>query len=234
MVGLGLIFCVLIFISQDFEFDFNVGFSPEPASLPIAIQYGGQTEIELGKLVLQNNADNLRQQMSQFNLEQINTVYQGMTPLMIASSLGNSETVELLLNGGADPNRRGAQDRTSLQYAVEKNHIDVARLLLQVGADINGVDVTRLTPLVMAVDRDYDQLAYYLIQQGADPNIQHVAGHTALIDAARNGDMAMVEALLEAGANPMLALPDGRRASDIAEQLQHYEIADLLIELEES
>ena len=43
--------------------------------------------------------------------------------------------LELLLERGADPNRRGVNDWTPLHYAVNRRDLEAARLLLANGAD---------------------------------------------------------------------------------------------------
>ena len=160
----------------------------------------------------------------------LNAVFNGMTPVMTASSVGDARIVELLLNNGANPNKRGSADRTALQYAAEKNHIAVARKLLEFGADIDAYDNTRLTPLIMAADRAYTDLGILLIESGADVNIQHVQGWTALIDAASNGNMKLVRHLLTAGADRESSTSSGWRAIDFARQNKHEEIVVLLAE----
>lgn len=166
---------------------------------------------------------------SQLGPDEINAVTNGMTPIMIAASTGNVPVLEFLLAHNADPNKRGAMERTALQYAAERNRLDAAKLLLAHGADINGVDNTKLSPLVMAADRRYQALALYLIDKGADVNLQHVQGWTALIDASRNGDLVVVKRLLEAGANPQATTGNGWTALDYARHNRHTEIAQVLM-----
>ena len=180
---------------------------------------------ELRQLIIEGQVDVLEQTLSGYGFQTVNQAHKGMTPLMLASSSGSEPIVELLFAFGADPNIRGGQQRTALQYAIEGNHLQISKRLIAGGADINATDDTNLSPLVMAVDREYDEIAYYLLDAGADPNVQHRQGYTALIDAARNGNMTMVKALVRAGADTQASLPDGRNASDIAQQLQKFEIA---------
>ena len=160
----------------------------------------------------------------------LNAVFNGMTPVMTAASVGDVRIVELLLNNGANPDKRGSADRTALQYAAEKNHIAVARILLEFGADIDAYDNTRLTPLIMAADRGYTDLGIYLIESGADVNIQHEQGWTALIDAASNGNMQLVQHLLTAGADRESSTSSGWRAIDFARQNKHEDVVALLTE----
>ena len=110
--------------------------------------------------------------VAQLQSHEINTVTNGMTPIMKASSLGREDIVMFLLQHGADPNKRGSSSRTALQYAAERNRLAVARLLIAHGADINGFDNTHLTPLIMAADRRYHDFAMYLVDAGAFTNIR--------------------------------------------------------------
>lgn len=166
-------------------------------------------------------------QVDKININ-INKVFDGMTPIMVAASRGEVEIIDLLFTQGADPNKRGSAERTALQYAVEKNHVEVAKRLLAYGADIDAFDDGRLTPLIMAADRGFTDLALMLLEKGADPNIQHSQGWTALIDAARNGDKRLVSALMDAGAKKNLSMKNGIKALDMAKRNDHSDIVNIL------
>jgi ankyrin repeat protein len=180
--------------------------------------------------VSRGDINQVRQYLNELKPGEINTVIGGMTPVMKAASTGNPELVELLINHGADPDKRGSHQRTALQYAAEKNRLDAAKVLLKHGADINGTDNTRLSPLTMAADRGYHDFAMFLIDKGADVNIQHTQGWTALIDAVRNGDLVLVRRLVEAGADLQLRDQHGRNALDYARNNNHQAVEAYLLE----
>jgi ankyrin repeat protein len=180
------------------------------------------------QLVINGTADDIAQQLASLDKQAINSVVNGMTPIMLAASRGSVEIIDLLFTQGAEPNKRGSAKRTALQYATEKNHIEAAKRLLAYGADLDAYDNGRLTPLIMAADRGFTELGLLLLEKGANPNIQHSQGWTALIDAARNGDETFVNALLEAGANKDIALTNGMKARDIAKQYGHKKIIKIL------
>src|SRR5262245_58812314 len=75
----------------------------------------------------------------------------GSTSLMYASLYGDSESVRLLLAGGADPNTKNEAGATALMWAVDD--VDKVRLLLDHGADANGRSHDSRTPLLIAAGR---------------------------------------------------------------------------------
>jgi ankyrin repeat protein len=154
----------------------------------------------------------------------INTVAKGMTPIMRAAGDGREDLIAALLAIGADPNIRGGEERTALQYATHANDIASVRALLRAGAKIDAVDDEQLSPLVMAANRNYTGIALLLIKEGADVNSVQVAGWTALLDAARHGNSAVVNSLLNAGADPD-AVVNGSTAARLARQGGHNELA---------
>lgn len=74
----------------------------------------------------------------------------GNTPLILASQLGFSDGVKVLLARGANPNARNDRGETPLIYAVQSRDPLTARALLEAGGDPNLAD--RITGLSA---RDY-------------------------------------------------------------------------------
>jgi uncharacterized protein len=111
----------------------------------------------------------------------------GMTPLLYASRDGRLDIVRMLLDAGAEIDRRDANDITPLIATITNNHPDVARYLIERGADIKAVDWYGRTPLWAAVETrnmDVDNATFensidrapflpliqMLLERGADPN----------------------------------------------------------------
>jgi cytohesin len=110
-------------------------------------------------------------------------VFEGDTPLSLATICSRRDLVELLLQRGADPNvrlrdsfaalhlaesadiatlliahgasttARGYEDRTPLHQAAMQGRLDVATVLLAHGSDIESKDEQGRTPLHLAVDQ---------------------------------------------------------------------------------
>ena len=80
----------------------------------------------------------------------------GFNPLHCASIFGHKETVELLIDRGADVNAvamRGGRG-TPLSYAASWGHVEIVELLIAEGADVNVKDSFRETPLDVAIHPD--------------------------------------------------------------------------------
>jgi ankyrin repeat protein len=115
---------------------------------------------------------------------------EGMTPLLVAASNGNTRVGELLLRAGADPlvNDSIYHD-TPLHYAAMNARIGLVKLLLARGVDINiRSGHAGETPLYYAVQAGRRQMVELLLTEGADPNIGDNTGRAPL-QLAANGEM---------------------------------------------
>jgi len=96
-------------------------------------------------------------------------------------------TVRLLLEAGADPNRRfdhltrGAHGQTPLLEAVTRDEVEIARLLVRAGADVNASTAEGRTPIVVAQSPEMIEV---LLAAGAAVGGQDTDGETALHHAA--------------------------------------------------
>ena len=70
----------------------------------------------------------------------------GASLLTVATFCGQPETVEMLLNQGADPKQKNGDSGTPLHAAVFMGRVDSVKLLLAAGADLEAKDGTGNTP----------------------------------------------------------------------------------------
>ena len=89
------------------------------------------------------------------------------TPLMIASSLGRYEAVEVLLNNYAELNLLDAFGWSALMLGVYYNHYNVVELLLSIGADSNLSSPQQLNALKIAKQHKREKITLLLIKYGA-------------------------------------------------------------------
>uniref|UniRef100_A0A2C9KIL6 Uncharacterized protein n=1 Tax=Biomphalaria glabrata TaxID=6526 RepID=A0A2C9KIL6_BIOGL len=72
------------------------------------------------------------------------------TALMLASKLGNLQTVRVLLKFNADINIQDSEGLTALMFASQKGHFEIAEFLLQSGADFQLENCEGETVLALA------------------------------------------------------------------------------------
>lgn len=146
------------------------------------------------------------------NIEALNGM--GRTRLHAAARRANSyQTVELLLNNGANVGARNPHNRyTPLHEAIESEldgqpSLEIITLLLDRGANIEASAEGGCTPFVLAIRRQpedaiFVSLITLLLDRGANINVSDEHGMTPLLVAAsepRKKDL--IPLLLERGAN---------------------------------
>ena len=133
------------------------------------------------------------------------------TPLSLAIGLRDAGIVQILVNAGADPDRRvqpAFRVGAHLTYAIGLGEDAIVQVLLDADADPNVVDSEQFydqTPLSLAIEAANQDVMRALIAAGADPNkrIQpdfRVGTH--LTYAVGLGDVDVVQILLDAEADP--------------------------------
>jgi ankyrin repeat protein len=125
--------------------------------------------------------------------------WRGQTPLMWAAAQGHPETMQALVEAGADVNARSTiivwerqrtdepRDKwlppggwTPLLLAARENCVKCVDVLAKAGADLNVVDPERHTALIIALTNGHFDVAGRLIDLGADLDMQDEVGQTAL------------------------------------------------------
>ena len=160
---------------------------------------------------------------------------QGHTALHLAASMARVETVEALVNAGADVNRGNYNGetpliRSCLATAAFEHHC-FHTVVSHLNKSIRTLDSSRKSVLhhivstagikARAVAARYylDQVFYWIARhQGGDfrslINLQDENGDTALNISARVGNRSLVRALLDVGANKILPNKLGLRPGD--------------------
>jgi uncharacterized protein len=162
--------------------------------------YEGDT-VRIGELITERGAD------PNLSLATMMSASIERTALFLAIQEHNLAAARLLVELGADPDLRDAQNVTPLMSAAALGNIDLVQLLLDLGADPNAYrDSDHASPLSFSIHEDDPDailpIVSALIAAGADPEGAVAAGQSVLMLAARQNLPAVIRTLLAAGADP--------------------------------
>ncbi|KAI8724317.1 hypothetical protein NCS52_00000500 [Fusarium sp. LHS14.1] len=149
------------------------------------------------------------------------------TALTHAAWGGREGLVELLLENGADPNRRMRHGRTALHIAAEDGYPSIVKMLVENGADVD-VKVHGWTPMLLAAKAWRFGIPDYLIERGANVNAADYHGRRALHWAAQHGALTLARLLLQRGAEIEAKDRWGKTAFQWAVANRQHRVADLL------
>ena len=130
----------------------------------------------------------------------------GMTMLILAVwHRWGRESVQLLIDSGADVNAKDERGNTALIYATEARpaiNLAVTEMLVKAGADVNTTGEDGMTALMYAAMHDDPRVVKRLLEAQADVAARDAKGWTALMHATRKdrGHAAIIELLIAAGA----------------------------------
>ncbi|KAG4274426.1 hypothetical protein FPRO04_09384 [Fusarium proliferatum] len=149
------------------------------------------------------------------------------TPLYWACGSGKKDTVELLVDNGAEINARCHLGLSPLHISVETGQNEITEFLISKGADVSVVDDYGRTALTMSGNTE---VARQLIDSGAD--ISHVTtdGFTPLSMASRRGHVELVKLLIQRGADINQAAANGYSPLFMAVWYDDSELIELLID----
>jgi uncharacterized protein len=101
----------------------------------------------------------------------------GENALMLASLNGDVGLVKLLIDKGAEVNKKGW---APLHYAATNGQDEAAKVLLDHSAYVDTASPNGTTPLMMAARGNHPTTVNLLLDQGADPAVKNQLGLTAL------------------------------------------------------
>lgn len=126
--------------------------------------------------------------------------------------------------------RQGSSKELETLFFEEAHKGDICNtsILLNLGVDINARNPEGESVLHNAVLSRSQAMVEFLIEKGADIDAQSAQGWTPLMWAAENNLVEMVRLLLRCNADTTLQNIDGNTALDIAQNLNHTGVIELL------
>jgi ankyrin repeat protein len=148
-----------------------------------------------------------------------------------AAALGSAKRLRaLLLEDGAQVDRRSDDGFTALHFAAFFGTSEAAAVLIDAGADVSSVAANdmKVQPLHSAAASRSTSTARLLLAAGAPPDGQQTGGYAPLHEAALHADVELMELLLRHGARTDVCNDHGQTPADLARSEGHDDIANQL------
>jgi ankyrin repeat protein len=140
------------------------------------------------------------------------------------------DTVNLLLNAGADVHAVDNEGYTPLHWAAKIDSLDIVKMLLDAGADVDVQDNNGTTPLHKAAVKNSSRVVKMLLKAGADSNLVDNDGATPLHWATlKSSSSKTTKILLNAGAHVNVVAKDGCTPLCWAAQSEDMKLVFLLM-----
>ena len=118
----------------------------------------------------------------------------------------NQETVQAIIDHGADMNATNKNNVTALIIACQRGNADAINVFLNAGADPSIADAGGNMCLHFAVKATCStETLQAIIDHGADVNVANKDNVTALMIACQTGNASAINVLLNAGADPNIS-----------------------------
>lgn len=158
----------------------------------------------------------------------INDRADGQSPLHFAAEGAASEPIKLLIDRGADVNKKNHEGNTPLHLVALKGKKKITNAQKQVisetinlltteGADVNSRNDKGNTPLHLAARTGHIETNHLLIDDGADINAKNEQGDTPLHFAAQLGQKKTIALLIAKDADEDSKNNDGQTPVDVAD-----------------
>jgi hypothetical protein len=160
------------------------------------------------------------------------------SPLIQASSKGDYQVVQKLVQSGVNINEPDSNGDTPLMNAIRDGKAEVAKYLIESEADIKAKNKKGYDALLCAVDAvDYGQfeIVKSLINKGANLESKDLSGRTPLVIAALNvtvyglPNADVIKLLIESGADVNAKSAADETVLDLALSYKRGDIVDDLI-----
>lgn len=159
------------------------------------------------------------------------------TALHFAAKNGHLDIVKYLLDHKAKLHQTEERGFEAIHLAAENGHLEVLRYLVEekkVKPNIKATD--DFTPIQAAILKGHLPCVQFLVEKGVDINQTNsfLVKMSLLEMAAGEGYMDICKYLVDQGANVNAKDKTGDRASDLAAQKGHIEVAEYLKSLEKN
>ena len=178
--------------------DFEVG-DLAPKLLGVRLGYiFPDDETSMLSLAVKEGCANVGENLIRSGLEVNHKDRFGWTPLIMASSVGRLEMVEMLLRNDADPKLLDRDGQSSISVAARKGHLGIVKKLVECGGSIDCDDIC-----YAGAGRDRSKIKYFIEQKakknpgilkhGIDSAVQTVLNEGAMYGWAAYDDYKYIK-----------------------------------------
>ena len=167
---------------------------------PQLVPFGGKRWTPLS-LATRLECHDLMQHLLQHSANVNRVDESGETLLMDAASRNQNESVQILLNAGAEIEAHTkANGNSVLIFAAIEGHTNIVQMLLERNADIDARNNNGENALMLAAARGRPDVVRLLLERGANISVKDKCENTALHNAEKHGGPEVTQLLRSAGA----------------------------------
>ncbi|OBX02397.1 ankyrin [Gallibacterium genomosp. 3] len=190
----------------------------------------------LFKAAEEGNCYQIRQLLSQANVD-VNVRDKGKrTPILVAAQNRQYEAIRLLAEYGADINLQDNKCFNPFIYGCIHNDLSLVKLMVELGCDLTCLTRFGGNGLTPAAEKGHEDIVRFLLENtDINVNLTNTVGWTALIEAIILNDggekmQRIVRLLLEHDADPTMTDEWGVSPLELACRKGYHEIASIIKE----
>ena len=136
------------------------------------------------------------------DMDEVSRTQDAYTALHKAVRYNHVDVMQVLIDAGADIEKKDAIGCSSLLLACMRGCLDAVKVLVQAGAELRVTDYSGCTCLVAASTAGHTETVRYLVGLGR-VDVDQVGGdyNTALLEAVRHNHADVMQVLIDAGAD---------------------------------
>ena len=151
--------------------------------------------IEIIKLLLERGANPFLLEIPYETIGFQSSLHPTITPFNTAVSIGNKETIELILNH-KDYSKEIKNDTLCLCKSIQNDHIDIFKMLIPYFKNID-ISEHKALPMFYSVLNKNPEFTKVLLEHGANPRVVNGFNNTPLHFAVSSNHLKVVKLLLQ-------------------------------------
>ena len=175
---------------------------------------------ELAEAVAVGSVEEVAQVLQSKGLDNTGGCF-GLTPGLLAASIGSVNKGQLLHAYGWNVDEQGRQEETALMCCASAKHSEMLAWLIEENADIDAVDDSKNTALILAAQAGSAECVQILLEAGANTQMVNVYSESAISNAST---LEVVRLLQKAGEDLQCISTEMKRTFTGLTKWSHIEV----------